>query len=154
MSMSEAGGPTNPQEAGDAASLRPVVVAIHGIGNPVPGELVKAVQENLREGQVDAQAIGFDWNRPDLYPLPLSDIASMSGTPLCDCLSDIIVDLSFPRRRHDERVEMGTQLESISSCVPVSSLPRPVCGPCFSGHGYPTQGAANTSVLARGVLSV
>jgi hypothetical protein len=34
MSMSEAGGPTNPQEAGDAAFLRPVVVAIHGIGNP------------------------------------------------------------------------------------------------------------------------
>ena len=32
MSMSEAGGPTNPQEAGDAAFLRPVVVAIHGIG--------------------------------------------------------------------------------------------------------------------------
>ena len=29
MSMSEAGGPTNPQEAGDAAFLRPVVVAIH-----------------------------------------------------------------------------------------------------------------------------
>ena len=31
MSMSEAGGPTNPQEAGDAAFLRPVVVAIHAV---------------------------------------------------------------------------------------------------------------------------
>jgi len=51
MSMSEAGGPTNPQEAGDAAFLRPVVVVIQRSPSANPAALVRVIsgQNSVRD---------------------------------------------------------------------------------------------------------
>jgi hypothetical protein len=69
--MNETGGPGSPLPAAvdGNASTRPVVLAIHGVGNPIPGDLVKAVRTNLQGGHVSVESFGFDWNRPGDYPV-------------------------------------------------------------------------------------
>lgn len=37
-------------------------VLIHGVGNPAPGSIAAAVEQILRDAQVDAPAVEFNWN--------------------------------------------------------------------------------------------
>ena len=63
---------------------RTIVIAIHGVGNPLTGEIETSITQSLAEGRrvynVDVRE--FNWNSPDLYPLKDHKLKAQSAEDL------------------------------------------------------------------------
>jgi hypothetical protein len=66
-----------------ATAAPTVIIAIHGVGNPVTGEIEKLVKESLTAGRVENVDVReFNWNAPDLYPLEADKLKARSAEDL------------------------------------------------------------------------
>jgi hypothetical protein len=60
-----------------------VLIAIHGVGNPVTGEIEKLVRDSLAAGRVENVDVReFNWNAPGLYPLKAGSLRAQSTEDL------------------------------------------------------------------------